>query len=73
MARLLRIEYPNAWYHVMNRGRRGDNIFSDKTDFENFLDVLQESSEMFGCRVAAHSRTTKDLTHLFICYMTHLL
>ncbi|MCP3888454.1 MAG: transposase [Desulfobulbaceae bacterium] len=53
MARPLRIEYPNAWYHVMNRGRRGDNIFSDKTDFEKFLGVLQESSEMFGCRVVA--------------------
>jgi putative transposase len=53
MVRPLRIEYPNAWYHVMNRGRRGDNVFSDKTDFETFLGVLQESSELFGCRVAA--------------------
>ncbi len=53
MARPLRIEYPNAWYHVMNRGRRGENIFSDKTDFEIFLGILQESSELFGCRVAA--------------------
>ncbi len=53
MARPLRIEYPNAWYHVMNRGRRGDNVFSDKTDFKTFLGVLQESSELFGCRVAA--------------------
>jgi len=24
-ARPLRIEYPDAWYHVMNRGRRGEN------------------------------------------------
>jgi REP element-mobilizing transposase RayT len=53
MARPLRIEYPDAWYHVMNRGRRGENIFSDKTDFEIFLGILQESSELFGCRVAA--------------------
>ncbi len=53
MARPLRIEYPDAWYHVMNRGRRGDNIFSDKSDFNTFLGVLQESSELFGCRVAA--------------------
>lgn len=53
MARPLRIEYPNAWYHVMNRGRRGDDIFSDKYDFEMFLGVLQDSSELFGCRVAA--------------------
>ncbi len=53
MTRPLRIEYPNAWYHVMNSGRRGERIFSDKTDFEIFLGVLQESSELFGCRVAA--------------------
>jgi putative transposase len=53
MVRPLRIEYPNAWYHVMNRGRRGENIFSDKTDFEIFLGVLQDSFELFCCRVAA--------------------
>jgi putative transposase len=53
MARPLRIEYPNAWYHVMNRGRRGENIFSDATDFEIFLGVLQESAGLFGCRTAA--------------------
>ena len=53
MARALRIEYPNAWYHVMNRRRRGDDIFSDKQDVEMFLGVLQDSSELFGCRVAA--------------------
>lgn len=53
MVRPLRIEYHNAWYHVMNRGRRGDDIFSDKDDFEMFLGVLQDSSELFACRVAA--------------------
>ena len=53
MVRPLRIEYPNAWYHVMNRGRRGENIFSDNTDYEIFLRVLQESAELFDCRVAA--------------------
>ncbi len=23
MARSLRVQYPDAWYHIMNRGRRG--------------------------------------------------
>ena len=23
------IEYPGAWYHVMNRGRRGEDIFTE--------------------------------------------
>ena len=53
MARPLRIEYPDAWYHVMNRGRRGENVFSDAEDFAAFLVVLKESSEMFDLRVAA--------------------
>ncbi len=26
MSRPLRIQYPDAWYHVMNRGRRGEEI-----------------------------------------------
>lgn len=54
MARPLRIEYEGAWYHVMNRGRHGENVFSDPKDFEDFLKVLKESSEMFDLRVAAY-------------------
>ena len=54
MARPLRIEYPNAWYHVMNRGRRGEDVFSDKTDYEIFLAILRESTDMFGVRIAAY-------------------
>ncbi len=30
---LLRIQYPDAWYHVMNRGRRGEEIFTGKNDY----------------------------------------
>jgi hypothetical protein len=26
----LRIEYPGAWYHIMNRGGRYEAIFEDK-------------------------------------------
>ncbi len=65
MVRPLRIEYPNAWYHVMNRGRRGDDIFSDKYDFEMFLGVLRDSSELFGCRVAAFCLMLNTIT--FCC------
>ncbi len=43
MARPLRIEYSDAWYHVMNRGRRGENVFADEKDY----------SDLFGLRVAA--------------------
>jgi hypothetical protein len=30
MPRPLRIEYPDAWYHVMNRVRRGESVFRKK-------------------------------------------
>jgi REP element-mobilizing transposase RayT len=54
MARPLRIEFPGAWYHVMNRGRRGENIFSGKQDHEAFLAVLSACSEMFDLKVGAY-------------------
>jgi REP element-mobilizing transposase RayT len=54
MARPLRIEYPGAWYHVMNRGRRGEEIFSDKKDYEAFVVLLRETGEMFDFHVSAY-------------------
>lgn len=40
MARPLRIEYPEAYYHVTSRGNERKAIFRDDTDREKFLDVL---------------------------------
>ncbi|HIP83797.1 MAG TPA: transposase, partial [Desulfocapsa sulfexigens] len=40
MSRPLRIEYPGAWYHLMNRGRRGDGIFDERKDRETFITLL---------------------------------
>lgn len=54
MSRPLRIEYPNAWYHVMNRGRRAERIFSDQDDYEMFIELLQEASESWRIRVSAY-------------------
>ncbi|MDY6824830.1 MAG: transposase [Thermodesulfobacteriota bacterium] len=54
MSRPLRIEYPGAWYHVMNRGRRADDIFAGKKDYQCFVALLQETSEMWGIRIAAY-------------------
>jgi hypothetical protein len=34
MSRPLRIEYPKAWYHVMNQGRRSEKIFYDSQDYK---------------------------------------
>ncbi len=41
MARPLRIEYPGAFYHVINRGNAGENIFKGKRDKEKFLEYLE--------------------------------
>ncbi len=40
MSRPLRIDYPNAWHHVMNRARRGEDLFVDKADYQQFIDLL---------------------------------
>jgi len=53
MSRPLRIQYSDAWYHVMNRGRRREDIFADHQDYELFLMTLRESVEMWGLRIAA--------------------
>jgi len=53
MARPLRIEYPGAWYHIMNRGRRSEKIFLDESDYRMFLLLLEETSEIWNVRVAA--------------------
>ena len=47
MARPLRIEYADGYYHVMNRGRGRQRIFHDADYFEAFLVTLQEAHERF--------------------------
>ncbi len=54
MSRPLRIEYPDAWYHVMNRGRRAEVIFDDADDYGMFTDLMKETSEMWNIRIAAY-------------------
>ena len=43
MPRKLRIEYPGAMYHVMNRGDRREDIFQDGEDRKRFLSTLGEA------------------------------
>lgn len=54
MFRPLRIDYPNAWHHVMNRARRGQELFVDKDDYQQFIDLLQETADLFNVNVAAY-------------------
>ena len=51
MARPLRVEYPGAYYHVINRGNAGENIFIDERDREKFLEYLAKGIERFITRI----------------------
>ena len=42
VARKLRVQYPGALYHVMNRGDRREPIFRDDADRQSFLATLGE-------------------------------
>jgi REP element-mobilizing transposase RayT len=54
MSRPLRIEYPDAWYHVMNRGRRREEIFDGKEDYGQFLEILKETARLWKLRIGAY-------------------
>jgi REP-associated tyrosine transposase len=54
MSRPIRIAYPDAWYHVMNRGRRAEDIYLDKLDYKAFVELLQEAIEAWNIRIAAY-------------------
>jgi putative transposase len=51
MARALRIQYPGAYYHVMNRGNRREDIFITDQDRKIFLDALADSCETFHIKL----------------------
>lgn len=55
MARPLRIEYPGAWYHVMNRGRRKENIFCSDGDRRLFIELAGDCVKLFGLEIHAYS------------------
>ena len=53
MPRQLRIEYPGAIYHVMNRGDHREPIFKDDLDRQKFLLTLGQTCEKTGWQVHA--------------------
>jgi putative transposase len=54
MARELRVEYPGAIYHVMNRGDRRERIFVDDADRQRFVETLGEACAKTGWQVHAY-------------------
>jgi len=53
VARKLRVEYPGAIYHVLNRGDRREPIFRDDEDRKQFLGTLGEACAKAGWQVHA--------------------
>ena len=54
MPRPLRINYPNAWYHVMNRGAGRMKIFKNDTHRMMFLKLIKECHQMFNIKICAY-------------------
>ena len=54
VARKLRVQYPGALYHVMNRGDRREPIFRDDADRQSFLATLGEVCVKTGWQVHAY-------------------
>lgn len=48
MARPLRIEYPGAYYHVINRGNNREKIYQNDRDKEKFIEYLEKASERYS-------------------------
>ena len=53
MARKLRVQYPGAIYHVMNRGDRREAIFLSDKDRGLFVETLEEACEKTDWQVHA--------------------
>lgn len=54
MPRPFRIEYENAYYHVMNRGRGRQHIFHGDDYFNAFLTTLEEAHRRYGLQVLCY-------------------
>ena len=54
MPRPTRIQYENAFYHVMNRGRGRQTIFHNKAYYLAFLKTLEEAHNRFDAVIHAY-------------------
>ncbi len=54
MARKPRIEYPDAFYHVICRGNQRQVIFRSDGDRKYYLERLEQYRERYGFKVYAY-------------------
>ena len=57
MARPLRIDFPGAYHHVMNRAPIGFKVFETDDLCSSFCDIIPEVTERYGI---THSRFLID-------------
>lgn len=55
MARKLRIQFPGAVYHVINRGNYRRDLFVSPGEAQAFLDTVREARDLMGWRVHAYA------------------
>jgi putative transposase len=55
MTRQLRIQYPDAFYHVTCRGNERKEIFRNKEDRDKFFQLLARSLDIFNVKLAAYA------------------
>src|SRR3974390_1776519 len=65
MPRQMRVEYPDAIYHVMSRGDRGEDIYLDDVDRQDFLKTLAEACQKTAWQVHAYCLMGKHF-HLVV-------
>jgi REP element-mobilizing transposase RayT len=54
MARPLRIDYPDTFYHVLSRGNEKRPIFYEPQDYLQFLELLEKTAEKFHVEIHAY-------------------
>ena len=54
MSRPLRIQFPGAYYHVMNRGLSRAAIFDIDDDYGMFMEALKESQALFQVKLLSY-------------------
>ncbi len=65
MAGPLRVEYPGAYYHVINRGNNQEKIYKNARDREKFLEYLEKAAERFSIIIHAYCLMGKHY-HLLV-------
>jgi putative transposase len=67
MSRPLRIQYPGAVYHIMNRGRARQPTVIDDSDYRAFLETLAEAHRLWEIEVFAYCLMEN---HYHLCFRT---